>query len=262
MKLTVQDIYRVLDNVAPFALQESYDNSGLLVGTMDAAVHHVLLTLDITIPVIEEAASLGADLILSHHPVIWGGLKRIDPTHPVWHLIRHNITAIASHTCMDIAPAGVNAVLESKLRTGIGLQGEAQGLLSLSGGRTLGCCCKLENEATAEALAKALENTLNCKGLRYYSNEQPIRKVAWCGGSGGDLIGAAQSCGADALITGDVKHSEWCEAQNRGITVFDCGHFFTEQPVLARFHTLLKEAFPSLQITETKMLQSAVYTVL
>lgn len=262
MNLTVQDIYHVLDTAAPFALQESYDNSGLLVGAADAAVHHVLLALDITIPVVEEAVSLGADLILSHHPVIWGGLKQIAPTHPVWHLIQHNIAAISSHTCMDIAPEGVNAVLEQLLRTGIGLQGEAKGLLSLSGGRNLGHCCALEKETTAELLAKSLETVLGCKGLRYYTNGQSIRKVAWCGGSGGDLVGAALACGADALITGDVKHSEWCEAQNRSMTVIDCGHFFTEQPVLARFHTLLKDAFPLLQITETTTLQSSIYSVL
>ena len=87
--ITVQDIYTALNAAAPFALQESYDNSGLLVGSGQEAVTKVLLALDITIPVVQEATTFGAQLILSHHPVIWGGLKQISPAHPVWHARTH-----------------------------------------------------------------------------------------------------------------------------------------------------------------------------
>ena len=96
--MTIQDIYNILDSFAPFSLQESYDNSGLLVGDPQQAVRTVLLTLDITIPVVQEAVQKQADLILAHHPVIWTPLRSISPAHPVWHLVRHQIGAICSHT--------------------------------------------------------------------------------------------------------------------------------------------------------------------
>lgn len=260
--ITIRDIYNVLDAAAPFSTQESYDNSGLLVGDPNDRVSHVLLALDITIPVVNEAAAMGAQLILSHHPVIWGGLKSISPAHPVWHLISHNISAIASHTCMDVALNGTNAAIADILRRHIGICGEPTPLHTLSGGRTLGLCCDLQRETTVSALAERLQAAFHCRGLRYYAaNRRPIRRIAWCGGSGGDLLADALACHADALITGDLKHSEWCEAVNRGVTVFDCGHFSTEQPVLERFQAILTNAFPEMKISVSENLQAPIYEV-
>lgn len=261
MKVTVSDIYGALDAAAPFCTQEGYDNSGLLVGSGTDEVRHVLLALDITIPVVEEAATLGAELIISHHPVIWGGLKSISDAHPVWHLIRHKIDAIASHTCMDVAQGGTNTLIEQILREQIGLRGECAPLCVLSGGRVLGYCCDLQAECDAAALSGRLQAAFGEQGLRYYDNGKTIRRVAWCSGSGGDLIADALLCGADALITGDVKHSEWCEAVNRGVAVFDCGHFSTEQPVLERFREILLEAFPRLAVSVTGQFRAPVYRI-
>ncbi len=259
--ITVNDIYAALDAAAPFATQESYDNSGLLVGDGTEEITKVLLALDITIPVVEEAAALGAQLIISHHPVIWGGLKQISPAHPVWHLIRKNITAIASHTCMDIADEGTNKMLGDALRGVLPLCDTMTPLHTLSGGRTLGGCCDLQNPIETADFLKALQQALRCEGIRYYHDNTPIKRIAWCGGSGGDLIPDALAHGADVLITGDLKHSEWCDAVNRGMSVFDCGHFYTEQPVLMQFRAILENAFPILEIVESKVLQTAIYTV-
>lgn len=258
--ITVRDIYNILDAVAPFSTQESYDNSGLLVGDANSTVSHVLLALDITTPVVAEAAAIGAQLIVSHHPVIWGGLKSISPDHPVWHLITHNIAAIASHTCMDIAENGTNAAIADILRKHIGFCGDPTPLHVLSGGKTLGLCCDLQGEMNAEALAKKLQEAFQCRGLRYYAaNRRPIRRIAWCGGSGGDMLADAIACNADALITGDLKHSEWCEAVNRSMTVFDCEHFSTEQPVLEQFRGILKNALPELKISMCEAMQVPTY---
>ena len=106
--MTVQEIYDIMNAYAPFSLQESYDKSGLLVGAPEKAIKRILLTLDITIPVVTEAAEKQCDLIVSHHPVIWDPLKSVSPAHPVWHLIRHDIAAISAHTNLDIAPGGLN----------------------------------------------------------------------------------------------------------------------------------------------------------
>lgn len=237
--MTVQDIYRILDEAAPFSSQESYDNSGLLVGAPEQEVHRILLTLDITAPVIEEAVYCGADLILAHHPVIWSPLKSLSPQNPVWQLAKHGIAAICSHTCMDIAAKGLNTLCGRKLNAALAFDGETEPLEMLSGGRVLGACAKLQTETDADTLAQKLGYVFDQHTLRYCDGGKPVRKIAWCTGSGGDLIETAIECGADALITGDCKHSIWVLAQNLGFTLFDCGHFETEVIVKECFQELL-----------------------
>lgn len=247
--MTVYDVYRILDDAAPFAAQESYDNSGLLVGAPNQEVHHVLLTLDITVPVVNEAVECGADLILAHHPVIWQPLKSISPIHPVWHLVQHNIAAICSHTCMDVAANGLNTQIGHQMKQELPLTGAWQPLETLSGGRVLGFCADLQAPWTAAQMAAALSHIYDARTLRYYDANRPIHRIAWCSGSGGDLIETAIARGADALITGDCKHSIWMEAQNRQFTLFDCGHFETEVPVTEIFWQLLAPYAKQIQVS-------------
>ncbi len=251
--MTVQDIYNIIDETAPFSTQESYDNAGLLVGDGTQEVRRILLTLDITIPVVEEAAKKGAELILSHHPVIWGGLKSVSPAHPVWHLIQHNISAICAHTNFDIAPAGLNTVIGEKMDAVLSFASAWSPLEQLSGGRTLGFCADLPDAMTTESLAKALAAVYTGHALRYYDAQKPIHRIAWCSGAGGDLIAAAIAQGADALVTGDCKHSVWAEAQNRSFTLFDCGHFETEVFAVERFASLLHEKAPSIETIRSEI---------
>ncbi|MCQ2407060.1 MAG: Nif3-like dinuclear metal center hexameric protein [Oscillospiraceae bacterium] len=245
--MTIRDIYNILDAYAPFALQESYDKSGLLAGDPSQQVRRILLTLDITVPVVKEAAEKGADLILSHHPVIWDPLRTVMPPHPVWHLVRHGIGAICSHTCLDIAEGGLNDFAGDLIEKEIPLT-DRQPLEALSDGRTLGRTAVLTAPLDADSLAAKLQAVFSCGALRYYAGHHAdrIRKIAWCTGSGGDLISAAAEKGADALITGDCKHSVWAEAQNRGFTLFDCGHFETEVPVVHLFEQILHDAAPEI----------------
>jgi dinuclear metal center YbgI/SA1388 family protein len=251
--MTIQDIYKILDEYAPFSLQESYDNSGLLAGDPQQTVKTVVLTLDITIPVIEEAVQKDADLILAHHPVIWTPLRSISPSHPVWHLVRHNIGAICSHTCFDIAAGGLNDAFGQRLRKFIPMQEKNDPLTVLSGERNLGNCADLTAPADAEALAANLKEALGCISLRYIRGRKAgaIRRIAWCTGSGGDLIQDAMQAGADALITGDCKHSVWAEAQNRNFTLFDCGHFETEVIIIEQFRRILEKSAPELHIIDS-----------
>ncbi len=258
---TVGAIYDALDAAAPFSAQEAYDNSGLLVGDREKSVKKVLLALDITKDVVREAADLGADLIVAHHPVIWGGLKSVDSTHPVWHLIAEDIAAVCSHTCMDVAPMGTNFAIGKLLGRHLAL-GEITPLQQLSGGRTLGCAADLTKPVTAQALGEVCYAVFGCEDVRCFCPAESIGRIAWCGGSGGDLLEEAQAAGADILITGDVKHSVWCEAANRGMGLMDCGHCCTELPVLKRFRAVLEEAFPHLEITESKVFAEAPYDIL
>ena len=253
--MTIQDIYGILDAYASFALQESYDKSGLLVGDRNKEVRKILLTLDITVPVVEEAAAIGADLILSHHPVIWEPLKSISPDSPVWHLVQHNIGAICSHTCMDIADGGLNDYIGKLMGRRIPMYSPFRPLAVLSGNRVLGKVADLGIAPyTSESLAANLKDVFRCESLRYYKgkNADNIKTVAWCSGSGGDLISEAIAAGADALITGDCKHSVWAEAQNRNFTLFDCGHFETEIPVTELFRKILKDAAPEIETVISK----------
>lgn len=247
--MKLQEIYEILDAYAPFSLQESYDKSGLLVGDPTQDVHRVLLTLDITVPVVKEAAAKRADLILSHHPVIWDPLRSISPAHPVWHMVQHQIGAICAHTNLDIAAGGLNDHIGNMMANAILMETERQPLAVLSGGRTLGKTAALAEQWDAESLAERLQEIFRCRALRYYEgqNAQQIRRIAWCSGSGGDFIPEAIAAGADALITGDCKHSVWMDAQNRGFTLFDCGHFETEIPVIKLFAKILRDAAPALE---------------
>ncbi|MBQ6039424.1 MAG: Nif3-like dinuclear metal center hexameric protein [Oscillospiraceae bacterium] len=252
--MTIQGIYDILDACAPFSLQESYDKSGLLVGDPERTVRRVLLTLDITVPVVAEAAECGADLILAHHPVIWDPLRSVSPAHPVWHLIRHNIGAICAHTCIDIAEGGLNDYIGDMMSNQIPMSREWGPLAALSGGRTLGRVAALQEEWAADELAEVLRDVFDCVSLRYCEgrNAQNIQKIAWCSGSGGDLIADAAAAGADALITGDCKHSVWVDAQNRYFTLFDCGHFETEVPVVNLFAEILRDSAPEIETVISK----------
>lgn len=246
--MTIQDIYNIFNTYAPFSLQESYDKSGLLVGDPMQTVKTVLLTLDITAPVVAEAADKKADLIISHHPVIWEPLRSIAPTHPVWNMVRYQIGAICSHTCLDIAKGGLNDYFGELLSRSIPMQPPYQPLAELSEGRTLGRAADLVQPTDVYSLTDTLQSILGCNSLRYYPgrNSGLIRKIAWCTGSGGDLIQDAIRIGADVLITGDCKHSVWAEAQNFDFTLIDCGHFETEFPVIGLFRRILKNAAPDL----------------
>ena len=248
--MKIQDIYDILDRYAPFSLQESYDNSGLLAGDPQAPVSRILLTLDITTPVVLEAAEKHAELILAHHPVIWNPLKAVMPPNPVWHLLRHQIGAICAHTCLDIAEGGLNDYVGKMLEEALPFSDAPVPLAALPGGRTLGRAAALAEPLDADTLAQKLQAVFGCGCLRYYkgSSAQCIRKIAWCTGSGGDLMQDAAAAGADALITGDCKHSIWAEAQNRAFTLYDCGHFETEVPVVGLFSEILSKEAPGIEL--------------
>lgn len=247
--VTVQEIYDLINEKAPFSLQESWDRSGLLVGDFRQKVRKVLLTLDITLPVIEEAKTKQADLILSHHPVIWDPLRTISPSHPVWHLVTNNIAAISAHTNLDIAEGGLNDMFGDMLAEKGVIERQYAPFDVLSEGRVLGRSGVLKAETDARSLASVLKAVSKCEDIRYYCGKHAdcIKKIAWCTGSGGDMIDTAIAIGADALITADCKHSCWADTQNLDFTMFDCGHFYTEVIAVNWFLNILTESVPELE---------------
>ena len=233
----VSEILSYITEVAPIHWQESYDNSGLLVGDANALVDKVLLTLDLTEKVIDEAIENSFHLVISHHPLIFKGLKNIlvdDTTgRIITKAIKHDISIAAMHTNIDNSFYGVNRVLAEQL----GLKDlqilrsqqsavSGQCLESQVGSGMVGY---LENEMSENDFLKLIKEKLNVGAIRHTELlNKPIKKVAICGGSGSFLINDAKHCGADVYVTADLKYHDFFDADNE-ILIVDAGHFETEQ---------------------------------
>ncbi|SHM49508.1 Nif3-like dinuclear metal center hexameric protein [Ruminococcus flavefaciens] len=253
--VSIADIYSFLDSVYPFDLQEKWDNSGLLVENFNMDCGRVLLTLDITNKAVNEAFEKGAELIISHHPVIFDPRKRITRDDPVFRLIERGIAAICMHTNLDIAQGGTNGVILRKLDEKLGIVGTPEPFEELGGGNNLGWIIELKEEIYAKELAEVCKEIFGCEIVRFTKKAEKIRRIAFCSGSGGSDLGTAVEKRCDAYITGDVKHDVWIDANNQHIALLDCGHFHTENLVLWELRRVLEEKFPQLdvEIAETSV---------
>ena len=243
--MTIADILGFLDSKAPLCSAESYDNVGLLVGGGSTEVTGVCCCLDITHDVIREAAGKGANLIVSHHPVIFGGLKNIPDRSPVAALIRNDIAAIAMHTNFDIAEDGVNDTLVELLEF------QSAGVLEITrGDKGFGAVCDIVLEHSPKSLAEYCKDKLMLDSVKYSRKPKAIKRIAVCcgGGVSSDVMRIAREKGCDAIISGDVKHNFWIEAENCGIALIDAGHFGTEKSAANRLAKLITEKFPSVPV--------------
>lgn len=247
--MKVREIYQYIDKIAPFSTQLDYDNAGLLMGSMEMNVERVLVTLDVTLEVAKEAARRKCQLIVSHHPLIFHGLKSVTPDDPtgavVLELARRGIAVISAHTNWDQASGGVSDVLLERL--GIASEGFLEPAGQTADGKTygMGAIGVLEHAVPPKEFAKSVKAALNARGLRVVLGNRPVKKVAVCGGAGGDLVRKAADWGADAYVTADVKYHEFLEAYQRGITLVDGGHFATEDPAMDTLCEKLNDAFSS-----------------
>lgn len=239
--MTVNDIYAFLDQKFPFASACSDDNVGLLVGSGDIEVKSVLVTLDLTKAAIEEAERLGANLIITHHPVIFAPLSEIKRDSLVYSVIEKNISVISAHTNLDNGVGGVNYCLADAL--------DLENQEAVDTGEELVIRMgELNTPLSPDDFGKVLKERLNITP-RYNEGGKAIKRVLVCGGSGGNHIASALSKNCDALVTADIKYHLFLEAARCGITLFDCGHFHTENLVIKPLTSLLKEAFPNTEIS-------------
>lgn len=238
---TVSDIYSIINQIAPFQQTMDFDNTGILVGNRFQPIFNCLLALDCTEEIVQQAISSQSQLIITHHPVIFHPLKRINEDSVVYHLIQHNIAVISAHTNLDLAWGGVNDALTACL----GLY-ECVGLEPISPEQNiyLGRVGMLEQPMTAAEFAKTAKEKLNAASVKFSDCKKMIQKVAVCSGSGGDCISAAVRHNADALLTADVKHNQFLDAVSAGISLFDAGHFDTENVVIDPLCRLLSERIP------------------
>jgi len=245
MAFITQDLLDILEEIAPFDLTESWDNTGLLVGSPQRPVQGVLLGLDPTQTLIDQALAVGADVIITHHPVIFHPLQRLETDQPsgafLAAALRHDVQVIACHTNLDAAPGGVNDTLAKALDL------EATSPLVLSGKEAtdsgLGRIGRCRRPLTPEECVTRLRQIL---GPPYLLEAGPrperISTIALCGGSGSDLAVLAHRQGADLYLTAEIKHATACWAVDQGLWLIDGGHFATEQPAMAPLRDRIEEA--------------------
>jgi dinuclear metal center YbgI/SA1388 family protein len=245
---SADEVYDYLDSLYPVSTQEKWDNSGFLVNSGED-VGTILLTLDIDNNAVNEAIDLGADLIVSHHPVIFEPIKKISYESPVYKMIYSGISAICMHTNLDKSPEGTNGVILRKIQERLEIESEPEIFEQCADGLGIGYVCELKNEIGYMELGAILKQIFGCQVVRVSRNySRGIKRFAFCSGSGGSMLELAAEKNCDAYITGDVKHDVWIAAENMGITLFDCGHFHTENIVLEELRYVLEKKFPQIDI--------------
>lgn len=241
----VWDFYHYMDEIAPFEKQESWDNSGFLVGDGEREVKKVLLALDATKDVLAEAEKIGAELIITHHPVIFGSLKEFHPKNMAFAAAEKGIAIISSHTALDIADGGVNDCLAAAL----GLQDVQKGIDEM-GLLRIGTLPKALSLAD---FLSVVSEKLGVGGIKYTPTGKMIKKVAVCGGSGAEFYPDAMKAGADAFVTANVKHNFWIDIRRDGFCVLDAGHFCTENTVIKPLSEKLATHFKDTEILISKV---------
>lgn len=247
---TVQDILSFLETIAPRSMKEDWDEVGLNCGRLDTPVRRVLVALDPFTAACREAKEMGADLLLTHHALLWKPGFLTDETaagENALFLIENGIAHIHAHTNLDCAPGGVNDALAAAL----GLSGTA--VVSPRGTDSAGRPWGLLRAGTVarqplEAFLQTVKEALGCPGLRYVSGGREVCRVAVGGGSRASEMADAANAGCDTFVTADVKYNQFWQARELGLNLIDAGHFYTENPVCAVLAGKLSAAFPEISV--------------
>ena len=241
------DVFEELCRIAPLELQMDFDNAGFQVGHGKKEVRRVLLALDATDEVVDEAKALGAELIVTHHPLIFSPIKKLNDTDPVQRrllcLIENGIGLICMHTNLDIAQDGVNDVL---IRT---LGAEPSEPLDADGCGRIGTLDRPMSLADFLSLCK---DRLRVQTLRFCPGGKPVHRFAVMGGAGAGSLEAAAEKGCDTYVTSDVKYHQFQRASDLGLNLIDADHFYTENPVIPVLAERLAESFPDVEFIVSK----------
>jgi len=243
---SVSDIISVIEELAPASLAEGWDNTGLQVGDPGARVDRVLVALDPLAAVMDEARSIGAGMVITHHPLFFRELKRLDLSHGIGAVVnaavRDGIAIYSAHTSLDRALPGISDALASA----IGLLDPVplEKAVGWPDGYGLGRVGRLEGSPAAADVARRLKGSLGLAGVNIIGDAGAVVSVAAvCGGSGAGYIGLAREAGADIYVTGDVKYHEALDAAKGGMVVLDIGHYGSELPGVELLAGLLGKSF-------------------
>ena len=229
--MTIRDITSVIEQFAPLSLQESYDNSGLIVGRMDDEVHGVLLAVDVTEEVLDEAEREGCDMVITHHPIVFHAMKRFNSAtyveRCVERAIRRGIALYACHTNLDSTPNGMSWRVGSMIGLGDMCVLEPRRDDPAAGFGVVGMLPRAES---ALAFVQRVKSIFEVGAVRHSdipTDEFMVRRVAICTGAGGSLIDAALRAEADIYITADLRYNDFMRGEGRMILA-DIGHFESE----------------------------------
>ena len=239
MSAKVKDVLELVNGIAPFDQAEEWDNVGLLAGDPEAEAERVLCALDLSDGVLDEAAQLGAKLIITHHPILFRGRKNLRETDAegrlLCRLVRERVALIAAHTNYDLACPGVNDALAAEL--------DLQNIETIEKIMRVGAVTPGKLGSFAGFVEARLRGPVRVFG----DADAPVRRVAVVGGSGGDYIETALAAGADVLVTGEVSYHRGTDAAANGLCVLEAGHAATERPGISVLAGALQIASDALQ---------------
>lgn len=242
--MTVRELYAALCRRFPATLSAEWDNDGLMLSPdPEAPVRHVLCTLDATQEALEAARSIGADVVLSHHPMIFRPLSSVTPDTPTGRrailALSAGLSVLSFHTRADAAEGGVNDLLAASL-----------GLADATPfGDGLGRIAALASPTPLDGFCAAVRASLGSPLLLVGDAHRPVLRVALVGGSGKDEISAAIATGADTLLSGRLSYETVNEAEELGINLIEAGHFYTEAPLMRHLAAWIPEQFPDVKTT-------------
>ena len=232
----IGDVLRIVERVVPEALAEEWDNSGLQVGSLDRSATGIILSLDADIAMLDKAREVGANIAITHHPLFFNPIKRLNLETPAGRIIERAVidkmTLYSAHTNLDVMNGGVNDTLADRV-----------GLLNKRPFANIGRIGEVASIETLESIAVRMKSDFSLPHVAIVGDlMRRITRIAVCGGSGGSLVKDAAENGADLLITGDVKYHAARDAELYGIAVMDIGHFASESIVLPVLAAIIKEA--------------------
>ena len=253
--MRVGDIAAAIEGFAPLAIQENWDNSGLIIGSAETEVHGVLIGFDCTPELVDEAVECGADMIVTHHPVIFNGIRKISPDDPVgltlMKAISAGISVYAAHTTADKVLGGVSGAMARRLA----LQ-DIKVLDEEGEGIGLGAVGNLPSPMECPAFIEYVRAAFGLSVVRCSRPlDIPVTRVAMCGGSGSSLIGKAREAGAQAYICGDISYHHFFTPKD--FMVMDIGHFEGEVEICHVLFSLLREKFPTFAVRISAKLTAA-----
>ncbi|MBR5542518.1 MAG: Nif3-like dinuclear metal center hexameric protein [Oscillospiraceae bacterium] len=260
---TVKDIFLALTDKAPLHYAADFDNAGFLLGRASREVKKVVVALDITGAVIKEAKEKGAELIVSHHPVIFGNRTRITDEDVTGSLLldmaESKIAAICMHTNLDAAQGGVNDILADVL----GVLNTEPIEKQETEGVGIGRVGTLREPVKLNDFLERICTALSCGGVKYHDAGREVFRVSVGGGACADYIGKAAELGFDTIVTADIKHNWFLEASERRVNAIDAGHFATEDIVCPYICDIIKKSFPKVlvEIAESNVDCTRFFTV-
>ena len=257
--MKISEIAAVIEQFAPLAWQESYDHAGLVVGRPDQEVHRALLAVDVTEEVLDEAEREGCDLVITHHPIIFHPLKRLNSATPVERCveraIRSGIALYACHTNLDSAPHGMSWRLAEQL--GIGelevLEPSAKGE-----GVGFGVVGNLAEGVGTLDYLRTVKQRLGIGAVRHSDlARNEVRRVAICTGAGASLMGEARRAGADLYLTADLKYNDFMTPDG-AFTVADIGHFESEYCAIEILFDILSKNLCTFAVLRSKATRNPI----